>query len=261
MITPRSSLPPEFHHLSLQKTSRDMDLENRSIYLDCLSLKDQELEYYLDNTVTVFDLSECAYLTSEGVKKIPVLAPKIMKLGLRAIPKLNATCFSSIGTLTNLELLDLSQNYFEPEHLHELSVLPNLKMLFLWQCRLIGDKDLKWLKNKKITLLDISYCNQLSNKCLKYLQGVANICLDGLNYITSEGVKQLVDSSQELKSLSLKRCPNVDQTLFASYLDNDHNHPVSKKLVSKKRRRIKKVVKTRDLMRFKIHEKLRTGKK
>lgn len=196
---------------------RNLDLENASIYLHNLSIKDHEIPYYFEDGKSDCDLAECAKLTSEGIKQIP---NSVIKLNLRALPRLSSDCISSIALLTNLVCLNLSQNCFSFEELHRLSALPNLKVLHLWQCRTLEDQNLAWLKEKKLTSLDISYCNQLTDACLPFLTNILSICLDGLNYITTEGVLQLRDSSEELLYLSLERCPEVDKTQFCSYFRN-----------------------------------------
>ncbi|MDP1879333.1 MAG: hypothetical protein Q8K60_00160, partial [Parachlamydiaceae bacterium] len=86
----------------------------RGIFMDCLSIKDKHLEYYLDESHKVYDLSECSKLTSEGIKSIPSYAPNLTHLYLRAIPNLKSDCLESISTLSKLECLDLSQTYFDP---------------------------------------------------------------------------------------------------------------------------------------------------
>lgn len=214
---------PDFNRTSKlypieERNSQPIRENIRGIFLSCLSIEDEHLkEHYLNEFQKVCDFSECTKLTPEGIRLIPQYAPNLTHLYLRAIPKLNGECLQSIATLSHLKCLDISQNYFDPKQLHHLSKLTHLKSLFLGQCRLIENEDLSWLKEKKLEILDVSYCNQLSNHCLKYLTCIQKIFLDGINFIDSEGVLELVETSSVLKSLSLERCPEVEISLFTAY--------------------------------------------
>lgn len=199
----------------LSETIQDELLENiltgstTELSLERLPVTDQDLEILLSYCplLTSCDLSECTFLTSEGLKHLP---SHIKNLYLRGLPNLKEEIFNDLAAYSSLEILDLSQTHVNFDQLHQLNHLSNLKVLFFWQCRQLTDKNIEWLKGKEIKLLDVSYCTSLTDQCIPTLMGAEVLSLDGLNYISDQGLTSLLKSNR-LKQISLYNCPRITE--------------------------------------------------
>lgn len=174
------------------------------ISLEGLPVTDEDLKLLLSYypSLVSCDLSECTRLTDEGLKSIP---PSIENLYLRGLPLLKGDFLKHIATWPSLKTLDLSQTEIDFVRLHKLKQLEHLKVVYLWQCRKLVDKNLEWLTEKQLDHLDISYCTSLTDACARALLGVRKIDLDGCNYITDKAM-EILSSSCLLEAISLERC-------------------------------------------------------
>ena len=92
-------------------------------------------------------------------------------------------------------------------------------MFFDHRCVRIGDDGLAALTSgcKGLTNLNLSYCNRITYRGLKYichLGELSDLELRGLSNITSIGIKEVAISCKRLADLDLKHCEKIDDSGF-----------------------------------------------
>lgn len=179
----------------------------KTLSLDGLRITENDLKVILSYCpkLTGCDLSECTELSEESLTH---LSPKTLHLFLRSLPKLTVATPLYLTAFVSLKTVDLSEATFNLRHLKELKQLKRLETLYLWRCTQLTDEDLLWLEGRMMRHVDVSYCRQLTDRSLTTLKRVTKLSLDGLNYITNEGLSVL-SASAHLREVSLYRCPLI----------------------------------------------------
>lgn len=96
---------------------------------------------------------------------------------------------------------------------------PLLSKISGYRCSGIGDDGLAALSVgcKKLKKLNLSYCNNITDRGLKYLghlEILSDLELRGLLNITGEGLLALAAGCKRLAELDLKFCENIDDSGF-----------------------------------------------
>lgn len=92
---------------------------------------------------------------------------------------------------------------------------------FFSSCTGIGDDGLAALSSgcKKLKQLNLSYCNEVTDRGLQYLSQVEELSdleLRGLVNITDKGLTALAAGCKRLSALDLKHCENINDSGFWS---------------------------------------------
>jgi F-box/leucine-rich repeat protein 2/20 len=97
---------------------------------------------------------------------------------------------------------------------------PVLFILFSYcSCVRIGDDGLAALATgcKKLTMLNLSYCNRMTDtglKCISNLSELSDLELRGISNITSIGIKAVAINCKRLAHLDLKHCEKINDSGF-----------------------------------------------
>lgn len=96
-----------------------------------------------------------------------------------------------------------------------------IRPFFFSSCTGIGDDGLAALSSgcKKLKQLNLSYCNEVTDRGLQYLSQVEELSdleLRGLVNITDKGLTALAAGCKRLSALDLKHCENINDSGFWS---------------------------------------------
>lgn len=173
------------------------------------------------------NLSNCINLTYSGIRSLTKLCTNLEVLNLSNCEGISDKCILSIAenctSLRELELCNIRG--ITDRSAKFLFQMPSLRHLNLQYCLRLTDKTAKEVLNfntfPKIEYLNFSGCSGLSTNGLRYIitkcKYIQHLVLDHCNQVTDNLISDIIFKSDELRYLSLRNTPNINED-FLAYL-------------------------------------------
>ncbi|OQR77114.1 F-box/LRR-repeat protein 20-like [Tropilaelaps mercedesae] len=178
-----------------------------SMYSTC-QVTDMHLKAILEKTLDIenLDLSGCYRLRDPGCHSISMLQ-RLRHLSLYSCTAITNEALSSLQNLRTLRYLDLSFTNCDVAVFRSLSVLADLRILKLINCKRLNDECLQLICNnlRKLEVLNLDHCLSVTDAGvseLYLLTGLRELTLTGAMYITDRSLDRGV-GSLDMRVLSL----------------------------------------------------------
>ena len=178
---------------------------------------------YLTTETKKLTLTQNMNLSADCISKLSLLAPNLEQLSIKRLTKtLNRTFADAFEHWNSLKYIDIIRaDGLYPNALQLLlGKNPALEKILLPGCsNAVNDHIMELISKKaKLTHLDISYCNHVTDKGLNCFSGktipLESLNLNGLRQVSSQGIATLVATCT--KTLESFEASNQDQADFNS---------------------------------------------